>query len=239
MSEQARVLFFATLRDRTGVKETFVEFAHGAKIAEIKSMILRKYPALEQHMDIMIVAMNHEFASDETIVPDNAEIAMFPPVSGGGADTNKPPIVVALIEGEIDLNTILAEITLPTTGGVCTFTGTVRAVTSRGDSHDTESLEYEAYRDMAEVKMHQICTEIQVKWPQVEGIAIIQRIGRLKPGEISVVVACAASHRDEGIFEAAHYGIDRLKQIVPIWKKEMGRTGEVWVEGEYIPNKGD
>jgi molybdopterin converting factor subunit 1 len=239
MSEQAKVLFFATLRDLTGVKETRIEFTHGTRIAEIKSIILEKYPSLAQHMDMLIVAMNHEFASDEEIVPDNAEIAMFPPVSGGAVGKEGAPTVVAIIDRAIDLNAILEKITLPTTGGVCTFTGTVRGLTSRGIPHDTDWLEYEAYREMAEAKIRQICAEIRARWPRVIGIAIIQRVGILKPGEISVVVACSASHRDEGIFEAAHYGINRVKEIVPVWKKEVSKAGEEWVEGEYLPHKGD
>jgi molybdopterin synthase catalytic subunit len=73
----------------------------------------------------------------------------------------------------------------------------------------------------------------------VEGIAIVQRIGHLEPGTPTVLIACTAAHRDTGVFEAARYGIDRLKQIVPIWKKEIGPDGEVWVEGAYMPDLDD
>jgi molybdopterin synthase catalytic subunit len=73
----------------------------------------------------------------------------------------------------------------------------------------------------------------------VEGIAIVQRIGRLEPGSPTVLIACTAAHRDSGVFEAARYGIDRLKEIVPIWKKEFGPTGEAWVEGSYHPGEQD
>jgi molybdopterin synthase catalytic subunit len=73
----------------------------------------------------------------------------------------------------------------------------------------------------------------------VEGIAIVQRIGVLQPGTPTVLIACTAAHRDSGVFEAARYGIDRLKEIVPVWKKEVGSQGEVWVEGEYLPTSDD
>jgi molybdopterin synthase catalytic subunit len=73
----------------------------------------------------------------------------------------------------------------------------------------------------------------------VEGVAIVQRIGRLEPGTPTVMIACTAAHRDSGVFEAARYGIDRLKQIVPIWKKEIGSAGEIWVEGTYRPSEDD
>ena len=81
--------------------------------------------------------------------------------------------------------------------------------------------------------------EIRARWPTVEGIAIVQRIGRLDPGTPTVLIACSAAHRDTGVFEAARYGIDRLKEIVPVWKKETGPNGREWVEGEYVPDEKD
>jgi molybdopterin synthase catalytic subunit len=92
---------------------------------------------------------------------------------------------------------------------------------------------------MAEAKMRQVAAEIRQRWPSVEGIAIVQRIGRLDPLTPTVLIACTAAHRDTGVFDAARYGIDRLKEIVPVWKKEVSPDGEVWVEGEYIPNQED
>jgi molybdopterin synthase catalytic subunit len=88
---------------------------------------------------------------------------------------------------------------------------------------------------MAEEKMHQVADEIRRKWPSVEGIAIIQRVGRLEAGTPTTVIACTAAHRDTGVFDAARYGIDRLKEIVPVWKKEIGPDGEFWVEGDHHP----
>lgn len=149
------------------------------------------------------------------------------------------PIIFAITEEELDLNAVVAGITLPTTGAICVFTGTVRGLTARDHPHQTEYLEYEAYRPMAEAKMSQIAAEIRARWPAVEGIAIVQRIGRLNPGTPTVLIACSAAHRDSGVFEATRYGIDRLKEIVPVWKKEVGSHGESWVEGEYYPERGE
>jgi molybdopterin synthase catalytic subunit len=84
-----------------------------------------------------------------------------------------------------------------------------------------------------------VANEIRVRWPKVEGIAIVQRIGHLPAGTPAVLIACAAPHRDMGVFDAARYGIDRLKEIVSIWKKEIGPNGEVWVEGDYHPDERD
>jgi molybdopterin synthase catalytic subunit len=87
--------------------------------------------------------------------------------------------------------------------------------------------------------MKQVAQEIRQRWPLVQGIAIAQRIGKLQVGQNTVLIACSSGHRDEGCFEAARYGIDRLKEIVPVWKKEVGPAGETWIEGEYRPNPDD
>jgi molybdopterin synthase catalytic subunit len=149
------------------------------------------------------------------------------------------PTVLSLTESAIDLDDLLAKITLPTTGAAAIFTGMVRGVTSRRPAHQTLHLEYEAYAPMAEAKMRQVADEIRERWPIVEGIAIVQRIGVLLPQTPTVLIACTAAHRDDGVFEAARYGIDRLKEIVPVWKKEVGPGGESWVEGAYIPGPGE
>jgi molybdopterin synthase catalytic subunit len=149
------------------------------------------------------------------------------------------PTIFAITEDEIDLNALLARITLTSTGAAAIFTGVVRGKTTRGDAHDTEYLEYEAYIPMAEAKMKQVAGEIRDRWPVVEGVAIVQRIGKLYPMTPTVLIACTAAHRDTGVFDAARYGIDRLKEIVPIWKKEVSPGGEYWVEGDYFPKPGE
>jgi molybdopterin synthase catalytic subunit len=149
------------------------------------------------------------------------------------------PTIYSITEDELDIDALLMSITLPSTGAAAIFTGMVRGITTRGNSHNTLYLEYEAYKPMAEEKMAQVADEIREKWPTIQGIAIIQRIGRLLPGTPTIIVACTASHRDTGVFEAARYGIDRLKEIIPIWKKEVRENGEEWIEGKYIPKPGE
>ncbi len=145
------------------------------------------------------------------------------------------PTIFSITESEIDLNDLLERITLESTGAAAIFTGMVRGVTSRTPAHETSYLQYEAYIPMAEAKMRQVAEEIRERWPVVEGIAIVQRIGRLEPRTPTVLIACTAAHRDDGVFDAARYGIDRLKEIVPVWKKEVGPTGSEWIEGDYFP----
>jgi MoaE-MoaD fusion protein len=149
------------------------------------------------------------------------------------------PTVITITEEELDLNSLLARVSLPSTGAAAIFSGIVRGVTSRGDAHETLYLEYEAYTPMAEAKMAQVADEIRSRWPTVEGIGIVQRVGRLYPQTPTVLIVCTAAHRDTGVFEAARYGIDRLKEIVPVWKKEVSPGGEFWVEGDYFPKSGE
>ena len=153
--------------------------------------------------------------------------------------TSNLPTIFSITESEIDLNDLLAQITLTSTGAAAIFTGMVRGETARGEAHVTEYLEYEAYVPMAEQKMKQVADEIRERWPVIEGIAVVQRIGKLYPKTPTVLIACTAAHRDTGVFDAARYGIDRLKEIVPVWKKEIGADRSVWVEGHYRPTPDD
>jgi molybdopterin converting factor subunit 1 len=231
-----KVLFFATLKEKAGVGETELEIPDSISVADFKQLLFKQFPNLPHSTANLLVAINKEYAFDQELIPAGAEVALFPPVSGGSAEW---PTIFSVTEDELDLNAILEQITLPSTGAACFFSGMVRGITSRGDAHETEHLVYEAYVPMAEEKMRQVADEIRARWPAVEGIAVVQRIGKLMPGTPTVLIACSAAHRDTGVFEAARYGIDRLKEIVPIWKNEVGPDGAEWVEGEYIPRPGE
>lgn len=234
-TQSVKVLFFATLKEHAGTERASIDIPENTTVEQFKTLLREKYPNLPEGNSSLLVAINKEYAFDKEEIPLGAEVALFPPVSGG----NEYPTIFSIIEGQLDLNHILSQITLPTTGAACFFTGMVREVTTRGEAHETDHLEYEAYTEMAEAKMRQVADEIRDQWRDVEGIAIVQRIGRLQPGTPTVMIACTAGHRDSGVFDAARYGIDRLKQIVPIWKKEVGSTGEVWIEGDYLPSPGE
>ncbi|HHH81526.1 MAG TPA: molybdopterin converting factor subunit 1 [Chloroflexi bacterium] len=231
-----RVLFFATLRDRAGVRETTLDLPDGTTVAALKELLVESYPRLRESLPTTIVAINREYAFDESRIEDGDEVALFPPVSGG---SSPGPTLLKLEGAPPDLNQLLEAITLPTTGAACLFTGMVRAHTRRDGERDTVRLDYEAYRPMALAKLEQVAAEIRERWPEIEGVAIVQRLGTLETGSPTVVVACSSAHRDMGIFEAARYGIDRLKEIVPIWKREVGPQGEEWVEGDYHPTPED
>lgn len=134
--------------------------------------------------------------------------------------------MLELTHGELTPDRVLSAVRLPGAGGIVTFVGCVRD-TSEGKR--VEYLEYEAYEPMAIEKMRQVCNEAGARWP-VFAMGIQHRLGRLEIGDDAVVIAVSCPHRAEA-FEACHYAIDRLKEIVPIWKKEHGEDGAIWVGG--------
>ncbi len=114
-------------------------------------------------------------------------------------------------------------------GAIALFAGVVR---DENLGRRVEYLEYDAYPPMAEKKMAEIADEVRAKWP-VTGIAMAHRTGRLQVGEASVIIAVSSPHRADAI-EACHYAIDRLKETVPVWKKEVFEGGEEWLEGTPV-----
>ncbi|MFC1466516.1 MAG: molybdenum cofactor biosynthesis protein MoaE [Candidatus Brachytrichaceae bacterium NZ_4S206] len=146
------------------------------------------------------------------------------------------PTIVRITTDPIDLNALQQAVTTPRDGAVVLFTGTVRGVTG---AERTEKLEYEAYTEMALAKLRQVADEMRAKFALIHGVALVQRVGEMAVGEPTVAVVVSAGHRGDGAFEAARYGIDRLKQIVPVWKKETRPDGSAWVEGDYMPSQGD
>jgi molybdopterin synthase catalytic subunit len=129
-----------------------------------------------------------------------------------------------LTDQPISVDEVIARLADPSNGGVVTFVGVVRGVT---EGRETLYLEYEAYPEMAERTMSEIGAEIQERWPEVREVAIVHRTGRLKVGETAIVIALCAAHRRQ-LFDALHYAIDRIKEIVPIWKKEVWADGAEW-----------
>ncbi len=234
------IRFFATLRDRAGVDTAQVDLGAASTVQAVLDALGERYPGIQPSLKTALVAVNEEFAFPEDPVGDGDTIALFPPVSGGVLGLEDRPELFAITADPLDVNAVIAHITRPEIGAVCVFTGAVRGLTETdGGQRSTTRLEYESYETMAENKLRQVAREIRERFPLVQGIAIIQRIGTLNIGETTVLVACSSGHRHDGIFEAARYGIDRLKEIVPVWKKEVGPDGSEWVEGHYRPTPDD
>ncbi len=131
-----------------------------------------------------------------------------------------------IVDAPIASDALYEEVLKDYNGAVVTFCGVVR---DHSGETTTDFLVYDAYKKMAEKKMSEIGDQAKEKW-NIEDVAILHRIGRLEIGEISVLIAVASPHRAEA-FDACRFIIDKLKETVPIWKKEVGQNGEAWVEG--------
>lgn len=233
------IRLFATLRDRAGLEQISLALAQPASVTTLLAKLADEFPALVPLLPSALVAINQEYAFPEDTLHDGDEVALFPPVSGGTSDCIWPEYC-AITQDTLDVDKIVAHIMQPETGATYVFLGAVRGITRQGHRIlNTDHLVYEAYEPMAEQKLRQIAAEIRQRYPKVQGVAIVQRIGKLGIGEATVLVACSSGHRNDGCLEAAQYGIDRLKEIVPVWKKEFSPSGSVWVEGHYHPTPED
>lgn len=227
-----QVRLFASLRETAGRDRLLLNVPEGATVRQVVEAVQREIPALREAAGAIYAAVNNRYVEPETPVQEGDIVALFPPVSGG--EESAPAKRFEVTRDPIVMDEVAARVRQPNCGAVVVFAGVVRGVT--GDQI-TDHLEYEAYVEMAEAMMAQIEEEIKERWPRVEAVAMVHRVGRLEVGEPSVVVAVAAPHRDDGAFEACRYAIERLKAIVPIWKKEVLNTGAYWVEGPRQPDR--
>jgi molybdopterin synthase catalytic subunit len=227
------VKFFATLRELTGVGSMERKMGNASTVASLLDSLYADFPRLAQAAPRTIVTVNQEFVEQNASLSDGDEVAFFPPVSGG-ADSSAEKFSVTF--EPIGLDEIAAKVVKPETGAVAVFGGVVR---NESAGKSVNYLEYEAYEEMALAKLRQVAEEARQQWPEIVDIAIVQRIGHLEVGENAVVVAVSSPHRNDGCFEACAFAINRLKEIVPIWKKEVGPDGQAWIEGDYLPSTSD
>jgi molybdopterin synthase catalytic subunit len=211
------VLYFAAARERAGTAREVVEWPVPGSVRQLVELLAARHPELGPLLPHVRVAVNQEFQSLEAPVPDGAEVALVPPVAGG-ADCFR------LSAEPLRLEEVVQAVEAEARGGLVTFTGTVRSQT-RG--RVVRELSYEAYPAMAERAMVAIGRDIESRCPGTR-VAIVHRVGTLRPGEAAVVIAVSAPHRAEA-FEGCRMAIERLKADVPIWKKERFEDGEEWV----------
>jgi molybdopterin synthase catalytic subunit len=217
-----KVLFFGFAHDLTGFAEERVELGEGESVAALRRRYEQRFPRLREVTGSMLTAVNQEIVPASWVLREGDEVAFMPPVSGGAdGDFSR------LTRERIPTGDLARQLKAPADGAVVVFEGIVRDH-SRG--RRTLYLEYEAYEPMAVQKMAEIGREAKQKFP-IARIGLIHRLGRLEIGETSVAIIVTSAHR-RAAFEACQYAIDRLKQIVPIWKKEFFEDGAVWAEGE-------
>ena len=202
-----RVRLFAGLRERAGWSEREVE---AATVGDV-------WPALGlgDEPDGLLYAVNKAYAERGAVLADGDEVALIPPVSGGAFLLSAEPL---------SLDRVVDEVRDERAGAIATFTGTTR-VASRG--RDVVHLDYEAYEGMAEGVMEEVADELFARY-DLCGVAIHHRTGRVEIGETSVVIAVSAPHRADAL-AACRDAIDRLKERVPLWKKEVYVGGEEWI----------
>ncbi len=213
-----QVLYFAVFREKLGTDEETLELPDGAKVSDAIAALAAKHAPVAKLAGKFRVAVNQDFAPDDCALADGDELALIPPVAGG-SDRH-----VILSAEPLSLDRCLAAVSGPGMGGIVTFTGMVRRQ-SRGVTVD--HLEYEAYGSMALREMTRLCDEIEAEIAGVR-LAVEHRTGTLQIGDLAVVIAAAAPHRAEA-FTACRAMIDRLKDRVPIWKKEISDDGTEWV----------
>jgi len=211
-----RILYFAGARDAAGTAaETLSDVP--ATVADLRRSLAAGRPALANVLARCRIAVDQEFVDEGAPLRDGAEVAIVPPVSGGA------PRPFSVVDRPLLLSEVVDAVAGAEMGGVATFTGTVRDAT-RGKR--VLRLEYEAYRPMAEKKLAEIGAALEAE--HGARIAIVHRVGVLQPGEAAVVIACSAPHRAAAL-RACEACIDRLKEHVPIWKREVYEDGSEWV----------
>lgn len=194
---------------------------------QIKQKLIEQYPEHTDILSICFIAKNQVYAPEDTIISQADELALLPPVSGGsvaGSEQQEDAVKrYTITDSPLHIDSVIAQVSHPDHGAAIVFLGTTREWTQ---GKRTLTLEYEAYVPMAITSLKQIGEEISCKWPGTL-CAIAHRIGSVGIGEVSVAIAVSSSHR-AAAYDASRYAIERLKQTVPIWKKEVYEDGTEW-----------
>jgi molybdopterin synthase catalytic subunit/molybdopterin converting factor small subunit len=236
---ELQIQLFAGLVDLFGTPVlTFHIDQETITVGKVKYLIAERYPTSAEMLKSCFFAKNQAYAGEEEVITASDEMALIPPVSGGQGEPKELSSSQLQAEEEryvittdsIDINEVSAKVISPNHGASIAFIGTTREYTF---DKRTVLLEYSAYVPMALTMLKQIGDEIAVRWTGAL-CAITHRLGTVHIGETSVVIAISAAHRAE-CYEASRYAIERLKQIVPIWKKEIWEDGSEWKGSQTGP----
>lgn len=215
-----QVLFFGAARDAVDANQLEFSVEAPATVASAFAKLVESFPGLERFGRSLLFAVNQEYATRDTLLRENDELAVFPPVSGGDSHD-----FFELTSGTIDVGAVARRVVLPECGATVTLDGYAREWTK---GKRTLYLVYEAYEPMALTEMQRLGVEAHKQF-EIAHIGIVHRTGRVDIGETSVVIAVSAPHR-HAAFLACEWAIKELKRTVPIWKKEIYADGESWVE---------
>jgi molybdopterin synthase catalytic subunit len=216
-----QVRYFAVLRERLRSEGEEFELVDGSSVADALAALAERHAPVRALVGRCQTAVNQVMVPADEVLGDGDELALIPPVAGGSGAT---PRHARLLDEPLSLDRVVGAVRSADAGGVATFTGVVRRHSA---GRAVERLEYEAYREMAEKVMRELCDQIETEIAGAR-LAVEHRVGALVVGDAAVVIAASAPHRAEA-FDACRALIDRLKAHVPIWKKEIGPDGAEWV----------
>jgi MoaE-MoaD fusion protein len=231
---RVEVRLFGGLRERAGSTHVEVELGEGATVADLRAAVAAAYPQLAEALARTNVAVDLAVARDDVPVNPSSELALLPPVAGGAGDGASPavaggagdgasPLVVTgLVAPPFDVDAVVADVAGPSVGGTAIFLGTVRD--HAPDLDDVVALEYTAYDEMAERVLDELARDLLRDHPAVSGIALLHAVGHLPVGSHTVLIVCAAAHRTQA-FDACRDALERVKDHVPVWKREVVADG--------------
>ena len=230
---RVKIKLFAGLKDVIGgdLEERFD--GDSITVAELQRRLEQSHPKLVPYLPGLAIAVNEQYilGTDEEL-HDNDEVALIPPISGGAAaggstgETGETTPHFRITAEQLDPQALRDLVRRDRSGAVVVFEGVVR---DRHEDHEVQRIEYQAYEPMAEAQLQAVADAVRAEFP-VHDIAVHHRVGTLEIGEASLVVAVSAEHRAEA-FAAALRVVDRVKESVPVWKKEFTPDGAAWQEG--------
>lgn len=223
---RVQVRMFGGLTERAGANRVEVTLPEPATVADLRQALADQHVALGPLLSRVKVAVDLEVADDEVPVRPTSEVALLPPVAGGAADRpreQRARIHTGLSAPPLDIAGALTTVVGPEVGGTAIFLGTVRD--HAADLDGVVGLDYSSYPEMAEKVLADIAIEIERDHPEVTGIALLHAIGELQVTDHTIVIACAAAHRDPA-FAACRDALERVKDRVPVWKRERTADGD-------------
>jgi molybdopterin converting factor subunit 1 len=220
---------FAGLKDVVGRREMDIDVADGSTVGDLKERLALEFPSVQPLLKTLVFAIDDEYVSFEEKLREGAQVALIPPVSGGSGPDSDGELFRVTTE-PLQAQELADLVRRDESGAIALFYGVVR---NNSEGQDVERLEYEAHETMALRKMREVAEATKREFPTISEIGVWHRIGTLEIGETSLLVAVSSPHRAEA-FEACHWAVDRVKEVVPVWKKEHWVGGSAWVEGHAV-----
>lgn len=216
-----QVRLFGGLAERVGHPTVVVAVDEEADVEALLLALADQHPAIAPLLPRCSIAVDLEVVDRSHRLTGGEEVAVLPPVAGGGAR-----ILVGVREDRLDIDEALAAVASPAAGGTVIFLGTVRDHSAQMEV--VERLEYRAYTAMAERVLGEIAAEVATAWPQITGVCLLHAVGDLPVGAPTIAVACSAPHRQQA-YAASARALEEVKERVPVWKREVGPGGARWV----------